>query len=1241
MVSTSFVNTYRRMDINRTSKKGATAMMFSKGFFVEFFRTKRGPVLLSLLALVFLLSPAFSGAQELSATLSGVVTDATGAVIPHASVTVAQNGVNAGSRVVTTDGSGNYVVTNLTAGTYSVTVTVAGFETFKGKNIVLNVAEKHTFNAQLKPGSTSTTITVDDNPVQVDTETSGQAGTISGVQVRELEINSRNFTQLVTLQPGVVNMLGDEDSSSFTGMSVNGARGTANNWTVDGADINDSGSNATATSQPSMEAIQEITLERGNYDAGYGRSGGGQVLVATRSGSSSFHGEGYEYVRTTDFNANDWLNKQSQETVTSTNPVAYNTPGVYHQNVYGFTIGGPVYIPKVYNENKNKTFFFWSEDWHKINQAGTSTTLAPPTTNETNGIFQAAPTICSGPPTTPPCIPDPTGSIATAAIAANYAAYGATYNPTTNQTTIPTGNFSKNAQVYLTNLFDKFANASGSLTFNEPTKNDYRDDIIRIDHYFNDKVHFYARGMNDSNPQVDPSGLWNGAQYPGSAAVSYSTPGKNVVGNLTWTISPKIVNELEFAYAQGTINANFESGEFANNPTYVSALTSGPTGAYAFGSDPYGRMPSVGFSDTTTGFNPGSDPYGERNLDRTYFDNLSLSYGKHTLRAGFQIQQMIKTENATYGDANFSFGTGGGGADVPFADFLVGSVYSYSQVSRDIVPDLNFINIEAYLNDDWKITPRLTLNLGVRWSRFPSPWDKNNTLANFDPLLFNTADAPTIDPLSGNFNPGQLIAGNPLVANTYANGIIFPTNNGHCAAAQTLAGNVQTQVQCSPYGRDVNPNDNANFAPRAGFAYNPDGHGVTSIRGGFGLFYDRTMDGIWEGNSFSDPPINQTVSVSSTTFDHPNPSGSVTASLGPSALVMTGNGFKGSEPTFRVPSYFDYNLTVERQLLPTTVLSVAYVGNQARHLVGEINANQPKVGDRLAAAPDTDVNTLRPYLGYDHIQDRNPIFTSNYNSLQVSLNHRSNKGLTVGASYTWSKVLTTQSEDRNGDLASTFNYAGTTIQNSYNIKADYGPASFNQPQSLIFNYVYALPFFKERHDVEGMLLGGWELSGITTYTSGVSMTITQTGDPFQCPTDLNTGLCLASSPAGTGLRGLGIASYGSARPNQVGAITMSKKPGYTGPGWFSASSFAPAAGAWGNVGTGTMRGPDFQKWDIALAKNTTIYKALKCQIRVEAFDVFNHPNFGNIGTTLGAAHFGQVTSDHEPRLLQMGGKFTF
>ena len=1149
---------------------------------------------LGLLAIALLLLCPFIGhAQELTATLSGTVTDTSGAVIPHVSITINLSGVNGTARTVESDGSGNYTATNLPAGTYSVTAVATGFDTYKGQNIVLNVAEKHTLNIQLKAGSASTTVTVQDNPVSVNTESSEQASTISGVQVRELEINSRNFLQLVTLQPGVMNMLGDEASAGLTTMSVNGARGTSNNWTVDGADINDSGSNTTAVSQPSIEAIQEITMERGNYDAGYGRSGGGQVLVATRSGTSSFHGEGYEYVRTTDFNANDWLNKASE--VAAGQP---NEPGVYHQNVYGFTIGGPVFIPKFYNTGKNKTFFFWSEDWHKIDQAATTTTLNPPTTNETKGIFAGD-------------------------ITAQYPA--ATYNAATNTSTIPTADFSKNAQVYLTNLFIPNANASGVSTFNQPTASDYRDDIVRIDHYFNDKLHFFARGMNDTFPQTDPSGLWNGPQYPGAASVAYNSPGKNVVGNLTWTISPKVVNEVEFAYAQGTINANFTSGDFANNPKFVSALQPNTT-QYT---DPYGRMPNVNITNIT-GFGTGSDPYGERNLDRTYFDNLALSYGKHTIRFGFQIQQMIKTENATSGDANFNFGTGNAG-DVPFADFLLGEVSTYSQASRDTVPDLNFLNSEAYINDDWKFTPRLTFNLGVRWSSFPSPMDKNNTLTNFDPLLYQSTVAPMIDAPTGNFVAGQYVGNTQLLPATYANGLIFPNYQGHCAAAQAVG----PLVQCSPYGNDVNPNDNANFAPRIGFAYNPDGRGLTSIRGGFGLFYDRVLDGMWEQNAFDDPPITQTATILNTSFDSPL-SGTASPNYGPNALTATGT------PTFKVPSYFDYNLTVERQLLPSTVLSVAYVGNEARHLVGEWDENQPKVGARLAANPNTDVNAIRPYAGYSYIQNRAPLFTSNYNSLQISLNHRSSNGLTLGVAYTWSKVLTTNSASRYGELGS---YPTYPTQNSYDMKADYGPAAFNQPQNLIFNYVYTLPFYKQQSGVTGKILGGWELSGITTYTSGTSMTIVQSTDPFACPTT-SSGLCDTNPAdgyvAGQGLRGLGISSsvYSSmaARPNQVAPVKMIKSA-YTD--WFSPSSFQPAAGAFGNVSSGSMLGPDFQKWDLALAKNTRVGEHVNMQIRVESFNLFNHPNFEGVGTTMGGASFGQVTSDNEPRLLQMGGKIMF
>src|ERR1035437_9941225 len=610
-------------------------------------------------------------------------------------------------------------------------------------------------------------------------------------------------------------------------------------------------------------------------------------------------------------------------------------------------------------------------------------------------------------------------------------------------------------------------------------------------------------------------------------------------------------------------------------------------------SDPYGRLPSVSITGVQ-GFSPGSAPWKERNLDRTYFDNLALTLGKHTVRVGFEFQQMIKTENAVSGGPNFAFANQNTNATNPwsFGDFLLGDVFTYSQASRDIIPDLHYINSEAYVQDDWKLNKRLTINLGVRWSAFPSPSDVRNTLNNLDPTIYNASKAPTIDPGTGQFNAGQTIGGNPLIPATYANGIIFPKGTA-CTAAQA----VSPQVTCSPFGSNINPNKNTNFGPRIGFAFNPDGRGVTSIRGGFGIFYDRLLNGIWEQNAFQSPPLLQTTTISNTSFD--KPSGSNVVSYGPNGLTVTGT------PTFKVPNYANYNLSIQRQLLPTTTVEMAYVGNVARHLLGEFDQNQPTLAARTAN-PNTDVNAIRPYLGYAQMHDRAPLFTNNYNSLQVSINHRSSKGLTLGAAYTWSKDLTTTSNDR-----------GSSATNSGNFKMDYGPSSTNTPQILEINYVYNLPFFKGQHGLEGHVLGGWELSGVSSFVSGSSFEVTQPNDPFNS----------------VGPNGLGISADGdiAIRPNQTAPVKKTK----TKAQWFSTSSFAAAVGHFGTESSNPLLGPGVQKWDFATIKNVQLGAYLKFQLRGEYFNIFNHANFSGVDSGLADGNFGQVTSAHEPRIIQV------
>ncbi len=395
---------------------------------------------------LFLLSLSLPAlAQELAATLSGTVTDASGAVIPGANVEISNVGTKGSSRKIQTDKDGSYTATNLPPATYTVTVTAPGFKTFTAQNVTVFVAEKRSVNAQLQTGSVDQTVTVQENTVAIETTSSGQSGTVSGTQVRELELSNRNFEQLVTLQPGVVSGLGDETGfglNNTSTLAVNGARSSANNWSVDGADINDSGSNTTLLNVPSVDAIQEFTLQRGTYDAGYGRSGGAQILVATKQGTSQFHGDVYEFFRNDALNANTFFGNQT------------DTPrGIERYNNYGFTLGGPLYIPKVYNQNKDKTFFFWSEEWRKVSSPTTNSVTAA-TPDQLNGIV-------AGPVTGAPA-----GCV--------------TFDPNSNQSTINPSCYSQNAKVYLANVFDKFpANSGGNNVSTFSSLNNVRQDIVR------------------------------------------------------------------------------------------------------------------------------------------------------------------------------------------------------------------------------------------------------------------------------------------------------------------------------------------------------------------------------------------------------------------------------------------------------------------------------------------------------------------------------------------------------------------------------------------------------------------------------------------------------------------------------------------------------------------------------------------------------------------------------------------
>ncbi|MGB8476335.1 MAG: carboxypeptidase regulatory-like domain-containing protein [Candidatus Acidiferrum sp.] len=1118
--------------------------------------------------------------QNITATLTGTVTDSSGAAVTGAAVTMHNDSTNSDVRTVSTDQTGFYSVPDLPVGTYTVTVKAAGFKVYIANNVILHVGDHRTLNASLAVGQVSEQVTVTASEVPVETSSAAQSSIITGTQIRELQLNNRNFLQLVALQPGVSSTEPDQVGfglSSTLSVSVNGNRTGANNWTVDGADINDSGSNLTLLNTPSVDALAEFKLERSTYDAQYGRSGGGQVNVVTKSGTSEFHGNAYEFVRNDIFNANSFLN----------NKAGVKKPP-FRYNDFGYTFGGPLFIPGHYNTDKTKTFFFWSQEWRRT-KTPTSTVATIPNPQLLTGNFNGI----------------------------------ATLNPASAPAGCITGNqidptcFSANAKAYIANVFSKFtpnpgcsATATGcALTTALSPINNTREELIRIDQKITNRVQAFGRYIQDNVPTTEPGGLFAGSPLPGISSTSTNAPGRNVVAHVTAQLTPSIINETAFNYSWGAINSTITG--LINNPTFTGALTNN----FPF-ADPYKRVPGVSISSLTGVAIPVS-PYFERNIDKNLYDNVSWVKGNHSLRFGFTAQWMRKTENAVNPtNGSFSFTTLGG--NPAFANFLLGEASSFSQSARDIVPDLHFLNFEWYAQDDWRIRPNLTLNLGVRYSFLPTPHDVNKTLDSFDPTLFDPAAAPAINPATGNFVGGQA-----AIPANYANGIIVAQNG--CAAAQALFPSSPFSPQCSPFGDRVNPNYNRNFAPRIGFAWDPFGNGKTSVRGGYGIYYDRTLNGIWEQNSFALPPIVQSVNISNTAsttspnanlFDNPS-AGTTTTPLGPLRLHATGS------PAFQVPYTQNWNLSVQREVLPNTVVEVAYVGSKGTHLLGEVDMNQVPLAVRQNPANATVwANAIRPFTGYSAITAIISGFDSNYNSVQFSASRRVAAGLTFGVAYTYSRTLTDSSTDRS-----------TAPYDTYNLRLDYGPASFSRDQIFVANYVYDLPFYRQQQGFTGKVLGGWELSGITVFESGNPLTITQSFDPFNSN---RFGVIAGQTfPDGIGID----PSVVSPRPDVVSGQSLTGPK--TAQQWFNKSAWAVAIGHFGNSGRGVVNGPGFNNWDLAAIKNIKISERFSTQFRAEFFNAFNHTSFLGVSTSVNSSLFGQVTSTHDPRIIQFGLKLNF
>ncbi len=829
---------------------------------------------LCLLAAVFVAGLA---AQDVFGTIGGAILDPAGAVVPKAKVTVTNTDRNQVVRVVTTDASGVYSAPLLPVGTYSLKVETAGFKTESRTGIIVNVADDLKINVNLQVGVVSDVVEVKEQAVQVETGTVTASTTIDGTQVRELALNTRNYESLVGLMPGVAIkanpsdelFIGNSSPSGFSAQipySVNGSRNSANNWMVDGADNVDRGANLTLMSFPSVDSIAEFKVERALYSADTGRAGGGQINVVTKSGTSQFHGSLYEFLRNDKLAANNWANNANS--VNLINGKAAVPP--IRWNDFGGTIGGPVPLGR-YNKDKNKTFFFFSEEARRIH---TYTTLNPtlPTTGMLTGAF-----------TQPVCITLTNGTCP---------AGSATV------TQIPTSQINPVSAEYIKDIFSKLPLLSGSTTAGFfPVQNIFnsRQEVVRIDQSFGERFNVWGKFSNDVIPTVEPGGLFTGSAIPYVATTSTNSPGKIFVLHVVNSIRPDLVSDASFNFSQSAIHSTPQGLLSKSQSPDIN-----PPEPFA---NTQGVVPYLSFTGGSTLI--GYGPYNERNRNIAISDSVTWIKSRHTLKFGGVLTRYNKTENAanqegTFGFSNAGAPTGTTSFNQSWANFLLGNVASFSMPSTDITPNISQWQMEAYAQDDFKVTPHLTLSAGVRWSFYGQLTDSNNLLDNFDPALYNPANAPKIDPTTGN-----LVLGTGTNPNT--NGIIVGGKN-------------------SPFGDHVGNQVYKNFAPRLGIAWDPFG-GNKACDQPFpvlGISYDSAEIGAAPNCTLS--PIRPQPATNGEPFEVTSFSnitgGTTNISAAPLALAAT-------QIPALVPYVMQWSFDIQRSLPKNVVLDVGYYGSKA------------------------------------------------------------------------------------------------------------------------------------------------------------------------------------------------------------------------------------------------------------------------------------------------------------------------
>jgi hypothetical protein len=1111
-------------------------------------------------ALTALLVGAPAAAQTNTGQITGTVKDNSGGVLPGVTVTVTN--VNTGmTQTATTAGNGGFVFTNLPVGKYSVTAELEGFRKAEKSGFELVADGRITADFVLGVGAVTEAVEVTAIRTEVVNRTSGEISrVIDGDQVRELALSGRNYLELASLIPGAVQL--EDDQMAITsglgtgGTIINGNRGNSNNLMVDGGFNLDSGSNGSMINNVGIDFIEQVAIQTSNFAADKGRNSGAAINVVTRSGTNRFQGSGFETFRDESLDSPNFFAPRDA----NGNPIKAKLDF----NDYGAAFGGPVV--------RNRLFFFGGVEFKSLDRQESPQRRTLPTLAELRGDFSARSTALADPTTGEAfpgnVIPQDRITADGRAIARVYEAMIAratTYNNT------PTAN-----------------NATYQLDF----PFDFRQDLIRFDYRPRSNHSFYLRYLHDTYDLIEPRGTFIGADLP-TISTRRLRPGYGYQIAHLWVVRPNFLNEVK-------LNTSWNGQRI---PPYGDAWrrdTYDFTFPQVFDGGRYDEgIPNVTFSGPTGSVQPAaltgpSESLLSPTTDITAQDTVTWMTSAHTMRMGFLVTRNRKDQNGRFqhtGAVNFNPSGNPNTTGVALADALLGNFRTYSEGADDPLGFFRFTQYAGFVTDTWRVRPNLSLEAGLRYELASPTYTQGNNIVNFDPALYDPSQAVRLN------RNGSVVAGsgNPYIGLIRAGDGIPSDQQNRVTIDEAAAARIPASAPRGLY------DTHHLVMPRFSAAYTLDDTWV--IRGGVGLFYDKP-----EGNViFSQlnlPPFVPSISTENGNLANP-------LAGRPTAAAVLGT-INAIDPNLDIPRQLNFSVSVQRELPRGHFAEIAYVGNRGRNLLWQPEINQARFEDlaanqQLPSAERANTNFLRPYKGYSSIRQRRSDAFADYNSLQLYLNKRRGD-IKYTVSYTLSKATGLGSGNGDNPLAA----EGFTPAEDFDRSFFVGPTTYDRRHALVTTWTYHVPFLRERRDVLGFVLGGWELSGKTRWQSGQYLTPT------------------------------GNTSIGTRRADYRGGEISLPEAERNEDHWFDTAVFAAAPNdRRGNATVGLIQGPHFHQWDVSLRKAFPLQGTAKLTLRADVFNVFNRVNFNNPNVTVTADEFGRISSAKIPRQAQLSVKFEF